>query len=219
MRRRGRQPVLPVSSAVAGGPVGIGSMASGAPAGRGPFLPLLKTDMAGILIIAHAPLAAALRDCIAHIYCGMPPRIGAIDVLPDSDPVEVVARAESEAAHLREENGLLVLTDIFGATPANIASRLVRLPDVRVLAGVNLPMLVRAVCYRSTPLDTLVEKALAGAAKGVHAIGPLVPPDATADTPCVSPGVPVAPCADVVGSAPAASVPPAAAAEPKPAAG
>jgi PTS system ascorbate-specific IIA component len=80
-------------------------------------------------------------------------------------------------------------------------------------------MLVRAVCYRSTPLDTLVEKALAGAAKGVHAIGPLVPPDATPDTPCVSPGVPVAPCADVVGGAPAAGLPAAPAAEPKPAAG
>ena len=126
--------------------------------------------MAGILIIAHAPLATALRDCIAHVYGGLPARIGVIDVSPDCDPVEVVAFAHSEIDRLREENGALVLTDMFGATPSNIAARLASLPDVRVLAGVNLPMLLRAVCYRATPLDTLVDKALAGATKGVQAI-------------------------------------------------
>ena len=55
---------------------------------------------------------------------------------------------------------------MFGATPANIAGRLASVPNVRVLCGVNLPMLVRAVCYRATPLDTLVDKALAGAHQG-----------------------------------------------------
>ncbi|RQH04651.1 PTS sugar transporter subunit IIA [Paraburkholderia dinghuensis] len=132
--------------------------------------------MAGILIIAHAPLATALRECIAHIYGGCPARIGALDVLPDSDPVEVVQQANAEIERLREENGALVLTDMFGATPSNIAARLATLPQVRVLAGVNLPMLVRAVCYRATPLDMLVEKALTGAGKGVQLIGPAVPP-------------------------------------------
>ncbi len=122
--------------------------------------------MAGILIIAHAPLATALRECIAHIYGGLPARIGAIDVLADSDPAQVMAYAHSEIARLREENGVLVLTDMYGATPANIAGQLAKLDGVRVLAGVNLPMLVRAVCYRTTPLDTLVEKALAGATQG-----------------------------------------------------
>jgi PTS system ascorbate-specific IIA component len=131
--------------------------------------------MAGILIIAHAPFASALKECIAHIYGGLPARIGAIDVAPDCDPVKVVAFAESELERLREDNGTLVLTDVFGATPANIAGRLASRPDVRVLAGVNLPMLVRAVCYRTTPLETLVDKALAGATKGIHAIGPLTP--------------------------------------------
>jgi mannose PTS system EIIA component len=141
--------------------------------------------MAGILIIAHAPLATALRECIAHIYGGCPARIGALDVLPDSDPAEVVAQANSEIERLREDNGALVLTDMFGATPSNIAARLATLPEVRVLAGVNLPMLVRAVCYRATPLDTLVEKALAGASKGVQTIGPSMP--AAAATQCCPP--------------------------------
>jgi mannose PTS system EIIA component len=132
--------------------------------------------MAGILIIAHAPFATALRDCVAHIYGGLPARIGAIDVSPDCDPVQVVQQAHAEVDRLREENGALVLTDMFGATPANIAGRLASLPEVRVLAGVNLPMLVRAVCYRATPLDTLVDKALAGASKGIQAVGAATQP-------------------------------------------
>jgi PTS system ascorbate-specific IIA component len=132
--------------------------------------------MAGILIIAHAPLATALKECIAHIYGGLPARIGGIDVLPDCDPAQVIRDAQAEIDRLREENGALVLTDMYGATPANIACRLAGSSDVRVLAGVNLPMLVRAVCYRAAPLDQLVEKALMGAAKGVHAVGQQMSP-------------------------------------------
>ena len=145
--------------------------------------------MAGILIIAHAPFATALRDCISHIYGGLPARIGVIDVSPDCDPVQMVAFANSEIERLKEENGALVLTDMFGATPANIAGRLATVPNVRVLCGVNLPMLVRAVCYRATPLETLVDKALAGATKGVHAIGPATPAPvacAVASSDCLS---------------------------------
>jgi mannose PTS system EIIA component len=123
--------------------------------------------MAGILIIAHAPFATALRECIAHIYGGLPARIGCIDVMPDCDPVEVRAFARSEIDRLKEDNGAIVLTDVFGATPANIAASL-HDNDVRVLAGCNLPMLVRAVCYRSTPLDTLTEKILQGGSKGIQ---------------------------------------------------
>ncbi|HEY2607196.1 MAG TPA: PTS mannose transporter subunit IIA [Paraburkholderia sp.] len=148
--------------------------------------------MAGILIIAHTPFATALRDCISHIYGGLPARIGVIDVSPDCEPTEMVAFAHSEIERLKEENGALVLTDMFGATPANIAGRLATVPNVRVLCGVNLPMLVRAVCYRATPLDTLVDKALAGATKGVHAIGPATPaPDTSAPASCdCSPALP-----------------------------
>lgn len=141
--------------------------------------------MAGILIIAHTPFASALRDCISHIYGGLPARIGVMDVTPSCDPVERLSFASAEVERLREENGVLVLTDIYGATPANIAARLTSLPDVRVLAGVNLPMLVRAVCYRSTPLDTLVDKALSGGAKGIQSVAPPAPlPLASLLTPC-----------------------------------
>lgn len=158
--------------------------------------------MAGILIIAHAPLATALKDCAAHIYGGVPARVGVIDVLPDCDPTQMSALAHSEIERLREENGVLVLTDMYGATPANIACRLAGLPGVRVLAGVNLPMLVRAVCYRTVPLEQLADKALMGAAKGVHAIGPQMSPGEAA---VPSAALPATPTTGAGGAMPAAA--------------
>jgi PTS system ascorbate-specific IIA component len=127
--------------------------------------------MAGILIIAHAPLATALRDCATHVYCGSPQRVEAIDVVPDADPAAVLAEARKRLASVIEGNGALVLTDIFGATPANIAARLADPGRVRILAGVNLPMLVRSICYRTEKLDQLAAKALAGGAQGVLQVG------------------------------------------------
>lgn len=127
--------------------------------------------MAGILIIAHAPLATALRDCAAHVYCGQPQRLQALDVSPDAEPATVFAEARRLLAEVAESNGALVLTDIFGATPANIAARLAEPGRVKVLAGVNLPMLVRAICYRTEKLDQLATKALAGGSQGVLQIG------------------------------------------------
>ena len=58
--------------------------------------------MAGILIIAHAPLASALRDCAAHVYCGQPEGLGAIDVLPDAEPAAVLAQARDNGNWERE---------------------------------------------------------------------------------------------------------------------
>jgi PTS system mannose-specific IIA component len=132
---------------------------------------LWKPDMAGILIIAHAPLASALRDCATHVYCGQPQRVEAIDVLPDTEPAVVLETARRALQAVSGDNGVLILTDIVGATPSNIASRLADPGRVRVLAGVNLPMLVRAICYRADSLDQLAVKALAGGAQGVLQLG------------------------------------------------
>ncbi len=150
--------------------------------------------MAGILIIAHAPLATALKSCIAHIYGGLPARISGIDVQPDSDPLQVIEFAQAELDRLREDNGVLVLTDMIGATPANIASRFATQPLVRVLAGVNLPMLVRAVCYRTMPLDALADKAYDGATKGIQPIEPGPGPGLPLATPVQGEGVAAVGC-------------------------
>jgi PTS system ascorbate-specific IIA component len=119
-----------------------------------------------ILIIAHAPLAQALRDCAMHVYAECAADVIALDVMPDAQPEDTLAQAISAAGEALDE-GLLVLTDIFGATPANVAQKLVTGSQAKLIAGVNLPMLLRSVCYRHEPLDALVARALAGGTQGV----------------------------------------------------
>ncbi|MCS6766175.1 MAG: PTS sugar transporter subunit IIA [Candidatus Protistobacter heckmanni] len=131
--------------------------------------------MAGILIIAHAPLASALRECAKHVYGDDLARVAAVDVAPDADPAETLKQAKEALSGVISANGALILTDIFGATPSNIATRLTQADElrgrVRLLAGVNLPMLIRAVGYRGTTIDQLAQTALAGGGQGLLQIG------------------------------------------------
>ncbi|MBU3600154.1 PTS fructose transporter subunit IIA [Polynucleobacter sp. 30F-ANTBAC] len=131
--------------------------------------------MAGILIIAHAPLASALKEFVRHVYSEVPDRLVALDVMAHEDSKLTLDKARQAAKTIRSENGLLILTDIMGATPANVASRLAHLPEfkgmVRVLAGVNLPMLMRAISYRAESIDSVMQKAMHGGQQGIIPIG------------------------------------------------
>lgn len=127
--------------------------------------------MTGILLIAHAPLASALVHCVEHVYSCEPALaradVRALDVEPGADMDALLARAQALLEEIRGDGGVLVLTDAFGATPGNLATRLNDPGRVAVIAGVNLPMLLRAVCYRSGDLGQVVEKALAGGQQGM----------------------------------------------------
>ena len=127
--------------------------------------------MIGVLIIAHAPLAGALAQCASHVYSCDPARaedrVRVLDVPAGADVKEMLARARVLLAELDDGAGVLVLTDAFGATPGNIATQLANPPRVAVVAGVNLPMLLRTLCYRDGKLADTVEKALAGGTQGV----------------------------------------------------
>ena len=130
--------------------------------------------MALILIVAHAPLASALKAVALHAYPDCAPGVEALDVAPDTPPERVAADAR---ALLRASGAgeALVLTDIFGASPANAAQRLADDPSIRVVAGVNVPMLWRCLCYGGEPLDALAARAVAGAAQGVMQVASLRP--------------------------------------------
>jgi len=129
--------------------------------------------MAGLLIIAHAPLASSLKAVVAHVFPAEG-GIEAIDVAPDALPDRVEGAARAALAVLGERE-VLVLTDVFGATPCNVAMRLADGAHIRVVAGVNVPMLWRAVAYRKNPLAALVERAVAGAVQGVMQLAPSRP--------------------------------------------
>lgn len=123
--------------------------------------------MSGLLLIAHAPLASALKAVAQHAFPDCSSKLDAIDVTPEMSIEVVEARARSllQAAGHRE---VLVLTDVFGATPCNAALRLQDADGhVRVLSGVNVPMLWRSLCYANEPLPALVQRATQGGTQGI----------------------------------------------------
>ncbi len=134
--------------------------------------------MNAILIICHAPLAHALRQCALHVFPDCGAAVGAIDVQPNLSPEETLATARiamEQLTHSPQVKGVLVLTDIFGATPSNVAQKLVDGVRSRLVTGVNLPMLLRSVSYRQEPLDSLVARAVAGGNQGVMQVAITAP--------------------------------------------
>ena len=130
--------------------------------------------MNGIFIIAHAPLASALRQCVLHVFPDNPAGVVALDVLPNLPPEETLAQARI----LFKQMGTpcaLVLSDVFGATPCNVAQKLVDGVHSKLIAGVNLPMLLRSVSYRHESLDAMVVRALAGGTQGVMQVAITAP--------------------------------------------
>lgn len=130
--------------------------------------------MNGIFIIAHAPLASALRQCVLHVFPDNPAGVVALDVQPNVPPEETLAQARVIASELRVSK-MLVLVDVFGATPCNVAQKLVDGANSRLITGVNLPMLLRTVSYRNESLDALVARALIGATQGVMQVAITAP--------------------------------------------
>ena len=122
--------------------------------------------MAAVLLIAHAPLASALRAVAGHCFAEKGHLFEAVDVEPSMSADDAEGLARAAVARL-DEREVLILTDVFGATPCNVAQRLADGLSVRVVAGVNVPMLWRALCYLAEPIDALVSRAVAGATQGV----------------------------------------------------
>jgi PTS system ascorbate-specific IIA component len=134
--------------------------------------------MNAILIIGHAPLAHALRQCALHVFPDCGNAVAAIDVQPNLSPEETLATARIAMDQLLAPpgvKGVLVLSDIFGATPSNVAQKLVDGASSRLITGVNLPMLLRAVSYRHESLDALVSRAVVGGTQGVMQVAVTAP--------------------------------------------
>ena len=134
--------------------------------------------MAGILIIAHTPIASAMLSFAEHVYGSIPEHIQAVDIPAHEDAKISFERVLAAAKAVETHGELLVLTDVMGATPANVASRLVTQQNnsgvklkVHILAGLNLPMLMRAVSYKDDELDALTQKTLQGGQNGILRLG------------------------------------------------
>lgn len=130
--------------------------------------------MNGIFIIAHAPLATALRQCVLHVFPDNAAGVAALDVQPDMPPEETLAQARIMLEQMGNSH-TLVLVDVFGATPCNVAQKLVDGVNSRLITGVNLPMLLRTVSYRHESLDALAARAMVGATQGVMQVAITAP--------------------------------------------
>ena len=123
--------------------------------------------MVGILIVSHGAFGESLIHCASHVLGKRPLYLRQLGVTIHDDPEAILPVAEDLIRFLDQGKGVLVFTDIYGATPSNIASRILSPGRVEGIAGVNLPMLIRALTYRAEPLETLLEKALSGGVEGV----------------------------------------------------
>jgi len=123
--------------------------------------------MIGILIVSHGAFGESLIHSASHVLGKRPLYLRQLGVTVHDDPEALIPLAEDLIRFLDQGEGVLVLTDIYGATPSNIASRLLRPGRVEGLAGVNLPMLIRALTYRNESLAAMRDKALEGATEGV----------------------------------------------------
>jgi PTS system ascorbate-specific IIA component len=128
--------------------------------------------MIGILIISHGTLGESLIHCASHMLNKRPPRLRQIGVTAQDDPLQLVPQARKMIKDLDDGEGVLVLTDMYGGSPSNIAAKLVIPGKVEAVAGVNLPMLVRALTYREKPLPVMLTKAISGGCEGVLRVPP-----------------------------------------------
>jgi mannose PTS system EIIA component len=134
-----------------------------------------QNTMPGLLIIAHAPLASSLKQVAQHAFPDCASQLQALDVTSEMTPEDIESCARSLLARLRVPEAL-ILTDVFGATPCNVSVRLagqfnsVGNMRVKVISGVNVPMLWRAINHAGDAFDQLVDCASAGATDGVKVL-------------------------------------------------
>ena len=129
--------------------------------------------MIGILIIAHGTLGESLIHCASHVLNKRPARLKQLGVTAQDDPLLLLPNARALVHELDDGSGVLILSDMYGGSPSNIAGKLLVPGHIEGVAGVNLPMLIRALTYRDRPLATLVTKAVSGGCEGVIRIPPL----------------------------------------------
>ena len=123
--------------------------------------------MIGILIIAHGTLGESLIHCASHVLNKRPARLRQLGVTAQDDPLLLLPQARALIKELDDGSGVLILSDMYGGSPSNIAAKLLVPGRIEGVAGVNLPMLIRVLTYRERPLPVVLTKAVSGGCEGV----------------------------------------------------
>jgi len=128
--------------------------------------------LVGILLVTHNGLGDSFVDCVKHVLGAAPENLEVLTVLASDDPQKKLAEGQALIKQLDAGSGVLILADIFGATPSNIARQLCHAERVMGVAGVNLPMLLRVVCCPATTLPDLARIAIDGGRECIVYINP-----------------------------------------------
>jgi PTS system ascorbate-specific IIA component len=128
--------------------------------------------MIGLFLITHGSFGESLIQCACHVLNQRPRQIAQLGVSAQDDPLDVLPTARRWIELVDTGEGVLLLTDVFGATPSNIAGKLISPGRIEAIAGVNLPMLLRALTYRDKDMQTLITRAVSGGRDGVLYLKP-----------------------------------------------
>jgi PTS system mannose-specific IIA component len=123
--------------------------------------------MIGVLLVTHGEIGTALLGSASQILGGAPAQVATLSVWRQDDPDDLILRARELLEQIDAGDGVLVLTDIFGATPGNVVSRLLADDHVEGVSGVSLPMLLRVLTSRNGSLPAAVKRAVSGGSEGV----------------------------------------------------
>ena len=123
--------------------------------------------MIGILLVTHGSFGESLVQNVCHVLNKRPPLIAQLGVAAQDDPLDILPLARLLLREVDGGEGVLVMTDVFGAAPANLALKLLEPGRVEGVSGLSLPMLLRALTYRERGMETMLQKAISGAHDGV----------------------------------------------------
>jgi PTS system ascorbate-specific IIA component len=128
--------------------------------------------MIGILLITHGELGKSLIECATHVLGEKPKFLDSLTIENDCVHDNMYKEISEKINFLDQGKGVLILTDIFGATPCNIITKIIEPGKVNAIAGVNLSMLIRSISYRHESFEALIAKAIEGAQDGIIHIQP-----------------------------------------------
>lgn len=125
--------------------------------------------MVGLLIITHNKVGQALFDAATSVFGSCPIPCKVLAVSQNCEPADLISKAQGYVKELNQGDGVLVVTDMYGSTPSNIATKMA-CDNVCIITGINLPMLVRIMNYPNLPLKELTDKAVSGGQAGVMVV-------------------------------------------------
>ena len=128
--------------------------------------------MIGLLIVTHETLGHAFSSLVSHFFGPCPDNVRLLNVAKDDTPELILTRASALIHEVNQGQGVLILTDIFGATPCNISRKLIQSDDVMMLTGLNAPMMVKAIQYSAlrNDLNALTQEVKEAALHGIMAL-------------------------------------------------